>query len=225
MNMSIDCRLILPNGTEFTYSFNDPYNNRRLWILTSYASMPDDIYLLENTALLKITGDAYGYMIKNGNITRRIEVMGKNYTVISNEKLSRTPEINVVIFLNNVSFSGVTPVSLTFIPASYGGEFAAKNINISFETAVPEYWKSRNDNTLIQWGREFNVTDVQYSHLSVGNKTWFNASEGIIRIHAYRVVKEIGTPTSSIKWVNYTKPEYVFYTDYNTINVTKGEVF
>ncbi len=256
MNMSINCTIFLPNGTEFHYQkdfydrsqLNSTYNSsKRLWIFVSYASMPDDVYLFENTALLKTTGEIYNYTIiiidENKTLKRSIEIPGRNYTVISHEKLSSTPTINLIILLGDLSFSGTTPVSLSFIPVSYGGEFPARNISISFETVVPEYWKAINDSLseVLHGERKFYVTDKtrnikdwinlskkynqSVKRLSKVNLTWFNASSGVIRIYAYKVVKELGTATSEVRWAGYLNAAYAFHTDFNTTNVTRGEVF
>jgi hypothetical protein len=258
MNMSINCTIILPNGSTFDYNklfynanrLNDTYNSsKRLWIITSYSSMPDDVYLFENTALLKITGGIYNYtnITINGNETIRgyIEVPERGWITVSHERLSTTPTINLIIFLGDVSFSGETPVTLSFIPVSYGGEFPARNINISFETAVPDYWRIQNESLwdVLHGEREFNVTDENRSiddwinlsrlynqsvkRLSKVNLTWFNASSGIIRIYAYRIVKGMEYSTSEIRYghLKVNEPCYVFYTDNRNITVKNGTVF
>lgn len=102
-----------------------PITSSRLIVSPHYSYYPQELLILENTAFFK-------------------KVAGNNYITLSNQTIFRK-NVNFELMdypHGSMSFTGSKSLYLTVEPISSGGNMVVEDLQITFESVNPSYWKS-----------------------------------------------------------------------------------
>ncbi len=123
INLTLEYKQILPNGSRINQKKN--ITSSRLKVSPNYLYYPQESLVIENTALFK-------------------KVAGNNYLTLSDQSIFRK-DVNLKLVEyphGSMSHTGSKTFYLTVEQISSGGNMLVEDLQITFESVNPSYWKS-----------------------------------------------------------------------------------